>query len=137
MVSVNAFDDGDDIVLDMCKYRNADIVWQLGLENARATGSGAKIEWPHFTRYRLPAVSTRRTNNPSASGRAGAVLEFDIPAYGVELPRINERNQQQKYRFVYAICSSQHEFHDHQMADSLVKLDIETREGKVRIPYIQ
>ena len=50
--NVNAFEDGEDIVIDLCAYENAEIVPALGLARLRA---GEPIPKAYLERFRLRA----------------------------------------------------------------------------------
>lgn len=82
---VNAYDDGDDVVVDLLAYRDATIATSLTIDRLRA---GEQPPVPTLQRYVLPAA--RRTARP----RTLAETPF-------ELPRINGRHQGRPYNVVY------------------------------------
>ncbi len=84
---VNAYDEGDDVVVDVCTYKDASIVQDLYLDRLR-DGSGTLKPEP-MTRFRL--------NVPSRSVTATPIGET-----GLELPRINyARCHERPHRYVW------------------------------------
>jgi beta,beta-carotene 9',10'-dioxygenase len=83
---VNAFEDGEEVVVDMCAYPDATIVSDLYLERLRA---GKAISTATLTRYRI---------TPSRDSIAPEVVsERDL-----ELPRINyARCNERPYRYAW------------------------------------
>ena len=81
---VNAFEDGDELVVDLAAYDDDEIVRALYLARLRA---GAAIPAPELRRYRVPL-------------RGGSARRETI-AEGFELPRINYRHNGRPYRYVY------------------------------------
>lgn len=108
---INAFEKGDDIVVDMSAYSDHHLVEELYLARLRGK-HGGELSFPEFRRYRLPANG----------GRA----EFELMSgFGVELPRINYRYNGQPYRFVYGGSLKRRD----NFLDALVKVDTHTRAG--------
>jgi beta,beta-carotene 9',10'-dioxygenase len=102
---VNAYETQDgEVVVDLCRFDDAQIVEQLYLEKLRNEGS---IALSHLHRYRL------------VRGAAHAIEQrlCDEP---IELPRINYRaNNQRPYRYVYGTGSG-----DRTTLDQIVKIDV-------------
>ncbi|MHB8532005.1 MAG: carotenoid oxygenase family protein, partial [Solirubrobacteraceae bacterium] len=83
---VNAYEQGDQVVLDMCTYPDASIVEDLYLDRLRA---GKPVHGATLTRLRLDIV--RR-----------AVTRETLSEQNVELPRINYgRCNERPYRYVW------------------------------------
>jgi carotenoid cleavage dioxygenase-like enzyme len=108
---VNAFEEGDDVVVDVITQPDATIIDQLYLERLRAsvpvdpTGT--------LMRYRVSSNSTA-TNS--------AVTSVQLSGTRLELPRFNYgRCAGRPYRFVYGASQVM----PGQFFDSLVKLDLE------------
>jgi beta,beta-carotene 9',10'-dioxygenase len=100
---VNAFDDGDEVVVDVCTYADAQIVEDLYLERLRA---GKPISTATLTRFRL-----RPSDRSVGSERLG---DGDL-----ELPRINYRAcNERAYRFVWGNAAG-----DSGWFESIVKVD--------------
>jgi carotenoid cleavage dioxygenase-like enzyme len=105
---VNAFERGDEIVLDVSAYPDSRLIDQLMLDHLRVDGG---IDVGHIRRYRLPLNG----------GRAGFETLSDQP---LELPRIHYSAHNGKpYRFVYGVGTKPH---DRDFLNRLVKLDTET-----------
>lgn len=88
---VNAYEDGEDVVVDLCRFDDARIVEQLYLEPLRSSGA---FEAGYLHRYRL---------TPGAE-RANEQRVSEAP---IELPRINyAANNGRPYQFVYGVGGS-------------------------------
>ena len=84
---VNAFEDGDALVIDMVAYPDAAIIDQLYLTPLRA---GAPLNAGGvLTRFRVPLDGQ------------GAVSRKELSPAPLELPRINDRNTGKPYRYVW------------------------------------
>jgi beta,beta-carotene 9',10'-dioxygenase len=82
---VNAFEDGDELVVDLVAYDDDEIVRALYLANLRAGGP-------------LPDSQLRRYRVPLGGGEARG----EVRAAGMELPRVNYRRVNGRpYRYVY------------------------------------
>jgi beta,beta-carotene 9',10'-dioxygenase len=82
---VNAYEDGDEVVVDACTYPDAGIIEDLYLERLRA---GKPVRWGSLTRFRLNR----------ATGAAGS----ETIAEDFELPRINYgRCNERPYRYTW------------------------------------
>ena len=104
---INAFEEGDEVVVDLCAYADASIIGALKLDSLRA-GQGA-----------LPPAHPRRYRVPLGGGdtRAEALSDESL-----ELPRIDYGGRNGRpYRYVYGAGSSD-------WLDRVVKLDVETGE---------
>jgi carotenoid cleavage dioxygenase-like enzyme len=114
---LNAFVDGEDLVIDLAGYQDASIIDQLYLEPLRrgATQGVRAMPW----RFRLglsdPARPVRRT---------------DLAAQNIELPRIDEALNGRPYRFVWGVANQT----PGHFTDALVKLDVTTGESIVWHP---
>jgi beta,beta-carotene 9',10'-dioxygenase len=110
---INAYEEGDEIVLDMCSYADAQVIDDLRLDALRREDP---VSPSYPTRYRVDL----------ASGTVGSQRLADEP---LELPRISYGSHNgRQYRFVYGIGSGPS---GNGFADQLVKLDTET--GKTLI----
>jgi beta,beta-carotene 9',10'-dioxygenase len=85
---VNAYDDGDEVVVDLCAFEDAGVIEDLYLERLRA---GKPVAAAALTRFRL------RTSDRSVSRER--LADSDI-----ELPRINyARCNERPYRYVWGV----------------------------------
>ena len=105
---VNAWEEGDDVVFDLCRFDDASIVEQLSREQLR---SRDYITTGYLHRYRLRP----------RHARAEEQRVSDAP---FELPRINyKRFSGKPYRYMYAAGSS-----DTAALDQIIKIDAHTGE---------
>jgi carotenoid cleavage dioxygenase-like enzyme len=103
---VNAFEEGDDIVVDLCAYEDPEIVQALGLQRLRA---GNPIPEAHLERFRLRP--------------GGAVQRTRLCDEPLELPRIDYgRVNGRPYRYVWGSGARSDFF------DTIVKADVTTGE---------
>jgi beta,beta-carotene 9',10'-dioxygenase len=103
---VNAYERGDEIILDLCGYHDADIVDAFRL--ARLRTADVHLPEPLLRRYRL------------RPGGGDAIRE-PMPEIGLELPRIDyERCNGRPYRYVYGIDSTS----GGSFPDQITKIDV-------------
>ncbi|MFG3256089.1 carotenoid oxygenase family protein [Streptomyces sp. NPDC048172] len=108
---INAFDDGDDVVLDLCAYEDASVIDTLYLDRARTCG---ELPLSRPTRYRV-GLST------------GKVDVERLTPEAMELPRIAyETRNGSSYRYAYGVGARDGRRDD--FLDQLVKLDVTTGE---------
>ncbi|HEY3187984.1 MAG TPA: carotenoid oxygenase family protein [Solirubrobacteraceae bacterium] len=105
---INAFEDGDDLVVDLCAYHDPQLIEDLFLDRLR---SGADVAQARPRRYRLAL----------GGGRADHELLADVE---LELPRIDDRLDGRPYRIAWGISRRD----PHGFADALIRLDVQTRE---------
>lgn len=85
---VNSYEDGNDVVVDVCTYPDAGIVEDLYLERLRA---GQPVAPAYLERFRLS----------TETGEAVSERLLDVP---IELPRINYgRCHERSYRYVWGV----------------------------------
>lgn len=107
---VNAFEDGDEIVVDLCAYRDAQLIDDLYLDKLQ---TDAAVSEPRPRRYRLPL------------GRGGQVDHEVLVDVEFELPRINERLNTRPYGVSWGISRTD----GASTSDALARLDIEARDA--------
>lgn len=104
--TINAYEDGDALVLDLCAYEDASIIGLLELDRLR---SNADERGPDARPLRLTL------------GAGGAVQTRALADVDLELPRINYRARNGKpYRYVYGGSTG-----DAPFIKRLVKIDVE------------
>jgi carotenoid cleavage dioxygenase-like enzyme len=82
---VNAYEEGDEVVVDACTYPDAGVIEDLYLERLRA---GKPVRWGTLTRFRLD--------------RASGSVRSETIAEDFELPRINYgRCNERPYRYTW------------------------------------
>jgi beta,beta-carotene 9',10'-dioxygenase len=107
---VNAYDDGDEVVADICTFPDAGIVEDLYLERLR---TNKPISPAHLERFRVSP----------ASGQVSVERLIDEP---IELPRINYRRcNERPYRYAWGVGSRTG------WIDRIVKVDLEQRSSTV------
>jgi beta,beta-carotene 9',10'-dioxygenase len=107
---VNSFEEGDDVVVDVCTYPDAGIVQDLYLERLRA---GKPIAEAYLERFRISP----------ASGRVTIERLLDQP---IELPRINYgRCNERAYRYVWGVGAQSG------WIDRIIKGDVQERTSQV------
>ncbi|KAJ6256074.1 hypothetical protein Dda_9166 [Drechslerella dactyloides] len=120
--SVNAYDEGNDVVLDVVTYENLDVIHTLYYSCMKSTspeaaGSIAKFK-SFYSRFRLTVPET-----PDATIRAAGV---DFQEHlGMELPVINPGYITKRHRYAYAIAIRAKSA----WVDGIVKYDTETRKA--------
>ena len=134
--TINAFDEGDDLVIDLAAYKNAKIVDSF--TSTRAVSKELQKEKfdtmnSTFRRFRLAnvpdAVSRFSLNMPDRE--LPKVLPVFEIACGIELPQINPTYRHKKYQFAYGISSQNLDQHAHYFADALVKVNLADQSFKV------
>ena len=107
---VNAYDEGDEVVADICVFPDAGIVEDLYLERLRA---GKPVARPHLERFRI-------------SPRTGRVARERLIDEPLELPRINyPRCNERPYRYAWGAGTEGSWF------DRIVKADLVQRRATV------
>lgn len=107
---VNSFEEGEDVVVDVCTYPDAGIIQDLYLERLRA---GKPVTHARLERLRISP----------ASGRVEIERLLDEP---IELPRINYgRCNEQPYRYVWGVGAHSG------WLDRIVKGDVQERTSQV------
>ncbi|KAK6332152.1 hypothetical protein TWF718_002686 [Orbilia javanica] len=119
--SINAYEEGNDIILDVPIYKNLDVIHTLYYSSLRSTSPDAPIQIAkfktQFTRWRLP-------NIPEKPDPMTRTATFDFKEdLGMELPVINPNHITRKHRYVYAVSIRGKS----SWVDGIVKYDTETR----------
>ncbi len=110
---INAFERGDELIVDLCAYPDAGIVQSYYLN--RLSDARGELPWGRLRRYRLPL-----------KGRRGRAVFETVADVCLELPRFDyERfNMDGRYRYVYAVSVRPDQRQG--FYNQLVKVDIET-----------
>ncbi len=113
---VNAFEQGDELVVDIVAYPDADVIQAFYLN--RLSGDAPNIPFGQLRRYRLPL-----------SGQKPAGYEV-ISDVCVELPHFDYRrfNMDRAYRFVYGVSIAPE--HRQEFYNQLVKIDLHTGQAQ-------
>ncbi|MGH3751939.1 MAG: carotenoid oxygenase family protein [Pseudonocardiaceae bacterium] len=107
---INAYQDGGQIVLDLCAYPDASIIEAFYLERLRNPGAYPELPLARPTRYRVDPT-------------AGTVSGHRLSDEGMELPQINYRaHNGHAYRYAYAVGRRRAD----DFFNQLVTLDVHT-----------
>lgn len=110
---VNAYEDGDELVLDLCAYDDASIVESLYLENLRRPD---------------PALPSPRLRRCRLRARVGRVEMEPLADVSLELPRIAyDRCNGRRHRFVYGVGPSR----PGAFLDRIAKVDVDNGESRL------
>ncbi|XP_018427126.1 PREDICTED: beta,beta-carotene 9',10'-oxygenase-like [Nanorana parkeri] len=144
---INAFEDQDCIVLDLCCQDDGGAVQLFELQNLRKSGEALNEVYKSFCktyprRFVLPLDTiangdiaqplnySTATAEKKADGKVWCTHENlhdqTLEMCGIEFPQINyAKYNARKYRYFYG-CGFQH-----LVGDSLIKLDVETKQSKI------
>lgn len=109
---INAYQEGDELVLDLAVFDDSRIIDAFYLERLRSGEPPAVLPLPW--RYRIPTAG-------------GEVTRELLAPLAFELPRINHAYSGKRYRYAYGVGVAPVE-HPSGWLDQLVKLDVESRE---------
>jgi beta,beta-carotene 9',10'-dioxygenase len=119
---VNAFEEGDDLVVDLVAYADDAIISAFYLN--RLSDDASEIPFGNLRRYRLPlkgnSSGTRARRRQHVSYETVSEVCLEIPRF--DYARYNMRGD---YRYVYA--SSIQAQHRHGFYNQLAKVDIQTQ----------
>lgn len=118
--SINSFDDGDDVILDIGTMPTHEVLWNLEVAQLR---DPVKYPIKHTNiatarRYRLPGISTLSN---TTFGNAELVLNLPL-SKGLELPTVNPNYAHKRHRFAYGISKADQKS---VISDRLIKLDLD------------
>jgi carotenoid cleavage dioxygenase-like enzyme len=109
---VNSYEEDGDVVVDICTFRDAEIVQDLYLERLRA---GRPLSQPSLERFRI-------------STGDGTVTTEALVDHALELPRINYgRCNERPYRYVWGVSDGP----DSGWLEQIVKADVAERRTAV------
>lgn len=127
---VNAYETENDIIMDVCCYPDARIVYQYYLHHLRTKPENEVSKGfpdPALRRYRLPIPTTPFSKPSQRLPSYSDCRDYKVLYYGVELPQINYRFSNGKpYRYMYGV--GPHRRGD--FLNQLVKVDVLGKEAK-------
>ena len=126
---INAYEneDSENIVIDLCGYKDASLVQQLYLHNLRS-GNGLSIS--DVRRYSLPLHELGEPNKTKILPQKADGLDFELLFRGLELPQFNYVSYNCKpYRYLYGNGTSS--TGESVFFDQIVKVDLDTKESKI------
>lgn len=117
--NVNAWDEGGDVVIDLCGHDDPSVIDELFVDRLRDISTVPGLG--RLRRYRLENVSSATIDEPrSVSARTLS----DAP---VELPRFNQNYHMSPTRYVYGISAGENS----DFWDALVKIDVQTGDHRI------
>lgn len=127
---VNAYETETDIIMDVCCYPDARIVYQYYLHHLRTKPENEVSKGfpdPALRRYRLPIPTVAGSKSWQRLPSFSDGRDYKVLYYGVELPQINYRFSNGKpYRYMYGV--GPHRRGD--FLNQLVKVDVLGKEAK-------
>ncbi|RIB27212.1 carotenoid oxygenase [Gigaspora rosea] len=134
--TINAYDEGDDVIIDLSQYKDNSIIFQLTINRLSGSETIADKLPPRFDngrlhRYKLCNISNHLDSVDLNYGNdkfPNAELVFATPEdLNVELPVVNfSRYYMKKYQYVYGISHSGS--NPHIFFDRLIKIDLNRTE---------
>ncbi|CAG8793721.1 17612_t:CDS:2, partial [Racocetra fulgida] len=116
--TINAYDEDDDIIIDLPQYKNNSIIFQLTIDRLLESSENDAEKL-------LPKFDLDSVNLKYGSGNfPNAEIAFAMPEdLNVELPVANfSRYYMKKYRYVYGVSRSDSD--SHFLFDRLIKIDL-------------
>lgn len=102
--TINAYDDGDDVVLNYCHLDTNSPIWKFQLKYLRSLPRSFEAEACRFARVRLPSVATNTGDDRYTNQ---AIEEYIAsPKNNIELPQIHPAYTYTPFRYVYGIHST-------------------------------
>lgn len=127
--TINAYDSGNDLILDLIVYPNTEVIQAASLASLRAPeelNPAPEMLIGRARRFRLADIS----GGTLSSKIRDAEELFTLPqSQCIELPAINPRNSGKCARFAYGV-SRAHPGSDY--SDQLIKLDLSAAETSVK-----
>ncbi|KAG0341481.1 hypothetical protein BG004_006011 [Podila humilis] len=110
--TINGYDDGDDIVLDIACYDDHTVIGDYFIDNLRNETAGKPPQQATLRRYRLSDISKLASQTAASSKKTPpalglATVDFQLDPYlNFELPSINPTRYLHKYRYAYGVNRS-------------------------------
>ncbi|KAG0068237.1 hypothetical protein BGZ89_005043, partial [Linnemannia elongata] len=109
--AVNAWDEGDDIVLDLASYKDHTVIGDYYIDNLRNEASGIPPQQAVLRRYRLSAISKQASlsnlNRKQPPTPVPATIDFQLDeSINFELPSINPSRYLHPYRYAFGVNRS-------------------------------
>ncbi|KAL7753847.1 hypothetical protein RI367_000779 [Sorochytrium milnesiophthora] len=120
--TINAYEEFDDIVIDLCAYQSPLNIQEMYMDKLRA--GATDLEQSHIRRYTLSNVSQYAGRGLLARSLSGYPrATFDVRSVpGPELPTINSRWAYKPYRYTYCVVATRR-----MPFEALGKFDLATR----------
>ncbi|KAF8927535.1 carotenoid oxygenase [Dissophora ornata] len=126
--TVNGFDDGDDIILDIAAYKDHTVIGDYYIDNLRDEVNGKAPQQAVLRRYRLANISKQASlseeSKPKPPTPVSAEIAFELdPSINFELPSINPSRYLNNYRYVYGVNHSG--LNNTLIYDRIIKVDLD------------
>lgn len=113
---VNAFDLGDDLVVDICRYDDMEVFDKFSLDILKNM-SAKQFPKSRATRITLSDVARPKESYNGRHARKACIRT--IADIHIDLPRINEKQAHREYRYTYGVSHG-----EHHVMGALVKIDM-------------
>lgn len=131
--SVNAWQEGNDIICEYPEYENTDIIHGLYYRNMTSNSPNAETfardkgesYVPHMVRYRLSNITKEKFGQEKGNSLPKAEKILSLPKrYGGDLPTINPSFAMRETRYIYGIVNRGFS----SFLDGISKVDMKTKE---------
>ncbi|KAG0252331.1 hypothetical protein BG011_007037 [Mortierella polycephala] len=126
--TINAWDEGDDILLDISCYKDHTVIGDYYIDNLRNEASGKPPQQAVLRRYRLSKISQHAAHSkvskktPPKPAPAEIVFQLD-ESVNFELPTMNPSRYLKSYRYTYGVNRSG--LNKTLIYDRIIKVDLE------------
>ena len=118
---INAYEDGNEIVMDLSGYDDGSVIHDLYLRNLKIEQTFRKSPPASLRRYRLPVAPTLESKNPLVLPKGNDGLDYELIFGDFELARINYFKFNTKpYKYAYGVAFRM---------QGLAKVNVETKES--------
>ena len=118
---INAYEDGDEVVMDLCGYDDASILYELYLTEIKTESCFRKNSPAGIRRYRLPVDPSSGAENPLILPKGIDGLDYESIFMSLELPRIHYSKFNAKpYKYAYGVAGIER---------GLAKVNVDTKES--------
>ncbi|KAG0052336.1 hypothetical protein BGZ83_002729 [Gryganskiella cystojenkinii] len=125
--AINAFDDGDDIVVDIAVYKDHTVIGEYYIDNL-CSETGKPPQQAFLRRYRLSNIPKQAVASGLAPSQppkpASSQIDFELDkSITFELPTVNSSRYLRDYRYIYAVSRSGQ--NRTLIQDRIIKIDLE------------
>jgi torulene dioxygenase len=123
--TANAFDKGDNLYINLCRYHNHSVLFDLFIDRLRsdspivAKEGKSPLTAPEFVQFKLEGISLKKRGVAKVEKSYGSRNNIELPVWNTSY----DRKQQ---RYVYGI----HSKNESSFVKYIIKIDIDTGETK-------
>ncbi|KAF9084929.1 hypothetical protein BGX29_005503 [Mortierella sp. GBA35] len=126
--TINAWDEGDDVVLDLACYKDHTVIGDYYIENLRNETSGKPPQQAVLRRYRLRDISKHASlsnlNRKKPPNPSPAEIDFQLDeSINFELPSMNPSRYLHPYRYAFGVNRSG--LNKTLIYDRIIKVDLD------------